>query len=178
MKTIINTAKYIVPVLTLVIANSVIASFLELPERISPVPRTTNSVPHVQIDVRMNPRHRLELLKRTANISGVDVRETVVSLPGAKGFWLNDSVTLTRPEVIVGGREFAHIHPDGSLHASLSPKLAAEAVEMGWATYHPWSHKRAGWEGFVMIYTPQTKADLEIVYQLIVSSFEFVTGDI
>ena len=122
--------------------------------------------------------HRQELLKRTANIPGIDVRETVVSLPGAKGFWIDDSITITRPEVIAGGREFAHIHPDGSLHASLHPDLAAEAVKKGWATYHPWSQKRPGWEGFVMIYTPQTNTDLEVVYQLIVRSFEFVTDDV
>lgn len=29
----------------------------------------------------------------------------------------DDDVTLAHSEVIVSGREFAHVHPDGSLHA-------------------------------------------------------------
>ena len=73
-------------------------------------------------------------------------------------------------EVIVGGREFAHLHPDGSLHASLSPERAREAVATGWATPHPWADQREGWEGFVMIYTPQSAEELEVVFHLIVDS--------
>ena len=51
-----------------------------------------------------------------------------------------------------------------------------EAVERGWAERHPWATRRAGWEGLVMLYTPQSEADLEIVFQLIVESYNFVTG--
>ena len=100
----------------------------------------------------------------------------MVSLPGAKGFWLNEGVTLARPDVIVGGREFAHIHPDGSLHASLSPELAVQAVDAGWAIHHPWAKQRPGWEGFVMIYTPVSKDELEVIFQLVLGSYNFVTG--
>ena len=83
---------------------------------------------------------------------------------------------LGHPEAIVGGREFAHVHPDGSLHASLHPETARAAVEAGWATPHPWSDKRAGWDAFVMIYTPVTAAELDVVFQLVQSSYAFVTG--
>ncbi|MGA9251021.1 MAG: luciferase family protein, partial [Roseobacter sp.] len=80
------------------------------------------------------------------------------------------------PEVIVGGREFAHVHPDGSLHASLKPDVAKMAVNAGWAISHPWADERPGWEGFVMIYTPNSNEELEIVYELVRSSYTFVTG--
>ena len=33
--------------------------------------------------------------------------------------WLSDEIAVTHPEAIVNGQEFAHIHPDGSLHAPL-----------------------------------------------------------
>ena len=39
-----------------------------------------------------------------------------------------------------------------------------------------WAEQRAGWEGLVMLYTPQSQADLKIVFQLIVESYNFVTG--
>jgi len=147
-----------------------------LPMRTSPIPQTTKGVPHVQIGVEPDPEISAELLRRVSNLPGVEIRNTVISLPGAKGFWLNEDVALDRPDIIVGGREFAHMHPDGSLHASLSPELAARAVETGWAIRHPWADKRSGWEGFVMIYTPGSKDELEVTMQLVVESYNFVTG--
>lgn len=148
-----------------------------LPQRSSPIPETTEGVPHVQIGVEAVPEISADLMRRVSEIPGVEIRDTVISLPGAKGFWLQEEMTLARPDVIVGGREFAHIHPDGSLHASLSPELAVEAVGAGWAIHHPWADQRPGWEGFVMIYTPGTRDEMEVVFRLILGSYSFVTGD-
>ena len=148
----------------------------DLPIRSGPRPETTAGVPHVQIGVEARPELSLELLRRVATIPDVEIRESVVSLPGAKGFWLDDEIPLAHPEVIVGGREFAHIHPDGSLHASLPPHLALEAVDAGWAIHHPWSDQRQGWSGLVMIYTPQSMDELDVVFQLVLASYNFVTG--
>ncbi len=147
-----------------------------LPIRTTPRPETTNGVPHVQIGAEAVPELAAELLRRVQEIPDVDVRDTVVSLPGAKGFWLADDLPLKRPDVIVGGREFAHIHPDGSLHASLHPATAKAAIETGWAVSHPWSDRRPGWEGFVMIYTPVSAEELDVVFQLVLGSYNFVTG--
>ena len=102
--------------------------------------------------------------------------ETIISLPGAKGFWLQEELPLERPEVIVGGREFAHVHPDGSLHASLNPSDAIAAIDAGWAIAHPWANKRPGWEGFVMIYTPTNIEEAQMVYRLIADAYEYITG--
>ena len=82
-----------------------------LPKRDGNRPQTTNSVPHVQIGVSPNPAINEAFLLEVSKLPGVEIRPTVVSLPGAKGFWLNEELTLAHPEVIVGGREFAHIHP-------------------------------------------------------------------
>ena len=147
-----------------------------LPLRETPRPETTNGVPHVQIGVDADPKLSEELLRHVATFPGVMIGETRISLPGAKGFQLEDDVPLAQPEAIVGGREFAHMHPDGSLHASLHPATARAAIEAGWATPHPWSDQRAGWEGFVMIYTPVTVAELDVVLLLVESSYRFVTG--
>ncbi len=148
----------------------------QLPVRETAIPKTTNSVPHVQLGVQVDPDLAAKFLGRVASLPDVEVRETVVSLPGAKGFWLNDALVLARPDVIVGGREFAHMHPDGSLHASLRPATARAAVKTGWATPHPWANQRPGWEGFVMVYTPMNDKELEVVFSLVVDSYEFVTG--
>ncbi|MEY8099659.1 hypothetical protein AB9F29_19965 [Falsihalocynthiibacter sp. S25ZX9] len=46
----------------------------------------------------------------------------------------------------------------------------------GWAVAHPWADQRAGWEGFVMIYTPTTQAELDFVLQLVGGSYTYITG--
>lgn len=128
----------LLPALALVVgASAALSQATDFPERMTPRPETTKGVPHVQIGVEAVPTLTQELLRRVDAVPSVEIRETVISLPGAKGFWLSDDVTLKRPEVIVGGREFAHVHPDGSLHVSLNPVTARAAVDAGWAVPHP-----------------------------------------
>lgn len=167
-------AAAIVALLTLTSASW--AQLLDLPDRLTARPATTDGVPHVQIGVSADPVLSKALLERVARFPGVALGATRVSLPGAIGFQLDPSVELAQPNSIVGGREFAHLHPDGSLHASLEPDLARRAIAAGWAVEHPWSQRRAGWEGFVMIYTPSNQQELDVVYQLVRESFNFVTG--
>ena len=153
-----------------------LAKDLALPLRETPRPETTNGVPHVQLGVEAKPELSDELLRRVAGLPGVNLGPTRVSLPGATGFQLADDVPLAKPKAIVGGREFAHIHPDGSLHASLAPDTARAAVAAGWAIAHPWANQREGWEGFVMIYTPVNDNEVDVVFQLVQSSYSYVTG--
>ena len=162
--------------LATILASVASSDTLDLPMRETPIPRTTQGVPHVQIGVKPIPEFSDELLSRVSELPGVEIRRTVISLPGALGFWISEDVSLARPEAIVGGREFAHQHPDGSLHAALSPQLAIRAVEAGWAVSHPWADQRPGWEGFVMIFTPTNAGELDVVHDLVVASYEFVTG--
>lgn len=152
------------------------AEFVDLPDRPSPRPATTDRVPHVQLDMQRYPGIGARVLSEIESMPGVETRPTAMSLPGATGFWVKRDVTLTRPDVILSGREFAHQHPDGSFHASLDPVIAKMAVEAGWATYHPWANSRPGLNGFVMIYTPSSEAEAEVVLQLLNSAFEFVTS--
>ncbi|MCH7586884.1 MAG: phospholipase [Chloroflexi bacterium] len=147
----------------------------QLPKRQSPRPATTGSVPHQQIDVDAVPEVNAELFRRAFSLPGVENRPSAFSLPGARGIWIGEEVQITRPDQIVSGREFAHIHPDGSLHASLPLDRALEANEAGWVESQPIA-VQLGIPGLVMIYTPQTLEELETVLQLVVDSYNFVTG--
>ena len=99
-----------------------------------------------------------------------------VEKPGARGMWLKDDIALANPRAIVAGREFAHIHTDGSLHAPLPYERALEIAEKGWGERHPWADQREGWGGLVMLFTPQSMDELDITFHLIVESYNFVTG--
>ena len=117
-----------------------------------------------------------ELMRRTFSLPDVENRPIVVSLPGALGVVLEEGVEIEHPEVIPRGREFTHVHPDGSLHAPLPYLRAREAVKQGWADWHPTAHEVQGREGLVMLYTPQSMEELDVVLQLIVESYNYVTG--
>ena len=149
----------------------------DLPERAGPRVQTTGTVPHVQISVEPVTAVNDELYRRVFSLPGVEDRPTVVSLPGARGMWLSDELALAHPEAIVNGREFAHIHPDGSLHAPLPYERALEVAEKGWGERHPWADEREGWDGFVMLFTPQSMDELDVIFQLIVESYNHVTGE-
>ena len=152
------------------------AELTSLPERDGPPVKTTSGVPHKPFISERVPEVHQELMRRVALLPKLDIRPTVISLPGATGFWLKDGLSLKRPDVIVGGREFAHVHPDGSLHASLPPKRAFEAVDAGWADRHPWADQREGWEGFVLLFSPRTMEELDVIFGLVVDGYNFVTG--
>ena len=152
------------------------AALSPLPQRLGPQPTTTGAVPHQQIGVKPVPALNDSLHRWVSSLPDVEMQNSIASLPGARGVWLREGTAIAQPQVILAGREFTHIHPDGSLHAPLPLARAMEAVEMGWAERHPWAEQRSGWEGLVMLYTPQSEADLQIVFQLIVESYNFVTG--
>jgi phospholipase/carboxylesterase len=162
----------------LVMSAPAIAQDTSFPMREALQPETTNGVPHVQIDVQAIPELSEEMLRQVAESPGVVLGATRVSLPGAVGFQLAGDVSIAQPQAIVGGREFAHLHPDGSLHASLHPDTARAAIDAGWAVAHPWADQRVGWEGFVMIYTPITEAELDVVLQLVRGSYTYITGEL
>ena len=146
-----------------------------LPTRDGPRPRTMQSMPHMQIGVEPDPAIKAELERRAFSLPDIEDRPTVVSIPGARALWLREGVPVAHPELIVAGREFDHIHPDASLHVMLPPDRAGEAVERGWAEPHPLA-ALIGNGGMVLLYTPRDPAELEVIWRLIVESYNFVVG--
>jgi len=133
-------------------------SFADAPltVREGPRVRTSGSVPHVQIGVEANAEINDALFKLAFALPGIEKHPTIVSLPGAIGMWLEKSIPVEHPNAIVRGREFAHIHTDGSLHAPLPLKRALEVEKKGWGERHPWANRNKGWEGLVMLYSAST----------------------
>ena len=146
-----------------------------LPQREGPRPLTNKAMPHSQIGVRPAPALNAELFRRCYSLPDVRNEPTVISVPGARALWLREDLPLAHPEAIVAGREFAHIHPDGSLHAALAPERARAAIAAGWAEPHPMA-LLMGNEGMVMLYTPRTPAELDTIFQLVLDSYNYVTG--
>ncbi len=130
----------------------------------------------MQLDINPVLKINNELYRLAFMLPGLEEHPTIVSLPGAKGMWLADNMPVKHPETIVSGREFAHIHTDGSLHAPLPYKRALEVEQNGWGERHPWADTRDGWEGLVMLYSATNEAQLKILIQLVTESYNYVTG--
>lgn len=141
----------------------------ELPQRKGPPTETTNEVPHMQIDVEPVPEVYDEMFRRIYSIPGLEERNSIFS--PYRALWVSEDLNYVQEKAYISGREYAHIHPDGSLHIFLEPERALEAIETGWAADHPFDL-----EGFVMLFTPQSFDELNVTFQLIVDGFNYVTG--
>ena len=90
---------------------------ITLPQREGERPLTTNGIPHVQIGVDFIPEVNQELYRRVYAISGVEQLPSVIG--GWQGLSITHDVNIIVKDAILGGREFGHIHDDGSLHIFL-----------------------------------------------------------
>lgn len=148
----------------------------ELPIRPGERTVTSYTVPHVQHNVDPVPEVDAELRRRIYSLPDLEERESIVSISGTSALWLADGVEVIEPDAMLREREFAHLHPDGSLHAVLPVDRAVMAIEAKWAEFHPWVGRADFWDGMVMLYTPQTMQELDVTWQLVVDSYNLVTG--
>jgi hypothetical protein len=146
-----------------------------LPLRSGSRPRTHRGLPHQQLD-QQPPDHaiRAELAVRVSAFEGVTEAPSGISVPGARALILRD-VTTGPPEAFMIGREFAHMHPrpDQSLHLALPEWRAREAIQAGWAEYHPLVEDDQLPPTIVMVYAPRDHVELEVVYGLVRESYQF-----
>ena len=148
-----------------------------LPVRSGPPPSTTPTNPHQQLDQNAPAELQEKLYERTRTLPGVVEGPSGISVPGARAFLLEEAGGP--PEAFLIGKEFAHLHPryDGSLHLTLPPDLAAEALEKGWGKPHPLAGKYGVPSTVVMIYGPRNEEELEVVWGIVRASYDFARGE-
>lgn len=149
-----------------------------LPTRRGHRPKTTPTNPHTQLE--QNPEHDVvdKLARRAFALPDVEERPSAISVPGARALWLREDVPAGPKEAFMVGREFAHIHPmpDGSLHATLPPEVAQEAMKRGWAEQHPVARMGYIPHNVVMIYAPRDAEEIEVVAGLVAEAYRYAGG--
>jgi hypothetical protein len=142
-----------------------------LPRRRGPRPQTIAPRPHAQVSQPSPPHIHQQLAVRALELPGVSAADSLVSVPGAIAFVLDEATAGGPPEAFQAQREFAHLHPedDGSLHMTLPLEVAREAYEKGWGEAHPVS-------GTPLVFAPRDEAELEVVWRLLRSSYEYASG--
>jgi phospholipase/carboxylesterase len=131
-------------------------------------------VPHRQLDPLVIPSVIGDLHERVFALPEVEPRESLL-VPGATAIWIRPDILIGRPECIVAGREVAHIHLDGSLHAVLPLGLIPDAESAGWVEPHPWAGVQPGFEAFVLIFSPRSSEEVDVAFDLVVEGLRFVT---
>jgi len=146
-----------------------------LPPRPSAQPAVTSGIPHIQLAQGASD----ELLGRMADwafsLSGVVEQPSRASLPGARALTVAPDVSITRPEAMIVGREFAHIHPQphgGSMHTKLPEHQVAEVVDKGWGERHPLALD-GSIPNLLMVYAPRDDGDLDVVRIIIGAAVEY-----
>ena len=146
----------------------------QLPRRPGSRPRTRrrDGAAHAQLSQNAPVELQETLFEWARALPGVIAGESLVSVPGARALFLDESVAEGPEEAFQAGTEFAHIHPvhDGSLHLTLPAVMVREVEERGWGERHPVSPS-------VMVYGPRDQFELEVVWRLLRDSYRFAVGD-
>jgi hypothetical protein len=147
------------------------ATPLELPRRAGPRPQTIGPRPHAQVSENAPAQLQEAVAERALALPSVTEAESLVSVPGARAFVLDEEAAGGPPDAFQAGREFAHLHPpaDGSLHLTLPDELADEVYEKGWGEPHPIS-------GTPLIFGPRDEDELEVVWRILQASYRFASG--
>lgn len=149
-----------------------------LPPRRGTRPRTHRGLPHQQLDQQPpDETIRALLADRILAFAGVTEAPSGISVPGARALVFREP-TAGPPEAFLIGREFAHMHPspDQSLHLTLPVGRAREAIETGWAEFHPLVETGHLPPTVVMVYAPRDESELDVVAGFVRESYEFALG--
>lgn len=136
-------------------------------------PSIDDPFPHQQLDQNAPAALQEALFQRVAALPGITVGRSLVSLPDARAFHLDAALARGPRTAFQRRTEFAHIHAeyDGSLHLTLPPDLYRRVLETGWGEPHPVS-------GTMMLFGPRDDAELEVVWEIVLASYRYATGDL
>jgi len=148
------------------------------PARPGPPPTIVGVEPQEQID-QIGPAEIWdELARRARELPGVTERDSAISVKGARAFWLDEQLVKGPADSLIIEREFAHIHPrpDSSWHLQLPYDLAMLTVSAGWGEIHPVVWVGDAPANSMMLYSPRTEEELEVIWTLVEESYRYATG--
>ena len=138
-----------------------------LPERVGEPPETTAGLPQLPLGSSPDPG----LWPRIAGLG--TPADATIGPPGSRSLRLPGGGGAA--EAFLHGTEFAHLHPDGSLHLCLPPALAYDALAKGWALAHPLAAVRLS-AGLVLVPAPRDAVEREIVTAVVAAAHRFASA--
>lgn len=145
-----------------------------LPSRAGAPPDVTAAIPQHQQTQTAAGELQERLWARLAALPEVRTGPTKVGVDGTRALLL-DRGTAAGPDaafILPDDGEFAHQHPDGSLHVVLPDAQAYDALAKGWAVAHPLAGLRLS-PGMVLVYGPRDPAEMDIVAGIVAASHRY-----
>lgn len=139
-----------------------------LPSRAGGPPDTTTGLPQLPHGSSPDPG----LWERIAGLG--TPAEATIGPPGTRSLLLPEAAGPRA--AFLHGNEFAHLHPDGSLHLCLPPALAYDALVKGWALAHPLAGVRLS-AGLVLVPAPRDAAEREVVTAVAAAARRYAAED-
>jgi hypothetical protein len=112
------------------------------------------------------------LAERVFALPFVEQRASVISVPGARALWLTDDVGPAADDAFIRGREFAHVHPDLSLHVALAREDADAVIGAGWGEWHPWALDGRAGAWVVLLFAPRDDREITIIERIVRCSWQ------
>jgi len=150
---------------------------LNLPEREGEGPETSDApentrIAHQQLSQQAPEALQDKLFEKASALEGVRTGRSLVSVPGARAFFLDPDRAEGPREAFIVRTEFAHLHPydDGSLHIALPETVDKELRKKGWGEAHPRN------ASISMVYGPRNEEEFQVVYALVKTAYDFARG--
>ncbi|NER13516.1 hypothetical protein GWK08_08715 [Leptobacterium flavescens] len=101
---------------------------------------------------------------------------TRISVPTTVAMWLDENEDVGHIDAFMippGGREFTHLHLDGSIHTIVATEVENEIMDKKWGVRHMFYD-----QGIkeILVYAPRDENDLEVIKKVIIKSYEYATG--
>ncbi len=145
---------------------------LELLQRAGQRPRTSEDIPHRQLDQSPNPSVYSLVAARWGDMPGTVQGPSGISVPGARALFLPQCAVCNERYGFIHGREFAHLHPaaDGSFHMALAPDDLQCVLARGWGELHPWAFIGRVLPNVALVFAPRDEREIELVLDIAAAS--------
>ncbi len=101
-----------------------------------------------------------------------------ISVATSVAMWLDENEDVAHDDAFMppsGGREFTHLHLDGSIHTVVATEVEDEIIAKKWGVRHMY-YNRGVKE--VLLYAPRNQEELKIIKAVVIKSYEYATGKV
>lgn len=101
---------------------------------------------------------------------------TRISVPTSIAMWLDEKENVGHIDAFMppsGGREFTHLHLDGSIHTVVDTETEEEIIRKNWGVRHMYYNQGVK---EVLVYAPRNLEELEILKTITIKSYEYASG--
>ena len=148
-----------------------------IPERQGEAPEIGQVPPQLQFSDK-SPREIYQKFHHWMFSTFPKVRKepTRISVPSSIAMWLDENQDVGHIDAFMppkGGREFTHLHLDGSIHTVVASEIEEEIISKKWGVRHMY-YNRGVKE--VLVYAPRNEKELEVLKSIVIKSYEYATG--